>query len=118
MNVQNQPGVKHLSWYSRPVYNAVLDNYIFLVLDSYHQICGARGLLCQNGIPAAIRKDSVHRVARESNINRCGLNIAMAVDLIDKQNVEFAKTTFYPKVSNALEEFGGIERSTFLSTYA
>jgi hypothetical protein len=84
--------------------HAVLDNYIFLVLDSYHQICGARGLLCQNGIPAAIRKDSVHRVARESNINRCELNIAMAVDLIDKQNVEFAKTTFNPKVSNALEE--------------
>jgi hypothetical protein len=74
VNVQNQPGVKHLSWYSRPEYNAVLDNYLFLVIDSYHQLCGARRLLCQNGIPAAgIRKDNIHRVAMELNITDVNL---------------------------------------------
>jgi hypothetical protein len=37
----------------------------------------------------------------------------MTVDLIDKQNIEFAKTTFNLKVSNALEEIGALKEAHF-----
>lgn len=116
VNIQNQNSIKNKMWYSKPEFNSTLGHYLFLILDSYHQLCGARRLVCQNGIPAAgIKKEAFHSITKDSNKNKCGLNIAMAVDLIDKQSVEFAKSTFSPKVTRALEDIGAINEAKFCS---
>lgn len=43
------------------------------------------------------------------------LNMAMAIDLIDKQNVEFAKATFSSKVVKALKNVGAKNEANFCS---
>jgi hypothetical protein len=116
VNIQNQDHYNSRVWYSKPELNSILGHYLFLVLDSYHQICGARRLVCQTGIPAAgISREAFHKIARESNNNKCGLNMAMTIDLIDKQNVEFAKATFSPEVVKALENIGAKNEANFCS---
>jgi hypothetical protein len=80
-----------------------------MILDSCRQLCGFRRLVCQSGIPAkGIKKSAFIKVAEE---NSTGFNIAMVGDLIDKQNVEFAQTTFSEKVACALEKNGDIKEA-------
>lgn len=94
-------------WYSMPEYNSKIDNYLFMVLDSYHQLCGLRRLICQNGIPARnIHRSAFVKIAEECETNQCGLSTAMVCDLIDKQNAAFAQATFNTKVYEALIEIG------------
>lgn len=86
INIVDQDIYNGQKWYSKPEFNSVVGHYMFLVLDSYHQICGARRLVCQNGIPSAgVKKEAFHKIAKDAKDNGCGLNMAMAIDLIDKQ---------------------------------
>ena len=101
-------------WYSMPEYNCITGNYIFMILDTYHQLCGLRRLVCQKGIPCrGIKRSSFVKIAEESTKNNCGLNPAMVDDLIDKQSVEFACATFSEKVSKALDDIGAHNEARF-----
>ena len=100
-------GVTDDKWYSMPEFNSLTGNYVFMILDSYHQLCGARRLVCQNGIPLkGVRREAFVKVAMESEANGCQLSPAMVIDLIDKQNAAFARATFSEKVSDALDSLG------------
>lgn len=106
---ENLNSYNNQHWFSTPEYNDVTGNYLFMILDSCRQLCGFRRLVCQSGIPAkGIKKSAFIKVAEE---NSTGLNIAMVGDLIDKQNVEFAQTTFSEKVACALEKNGDIKEA-------
>ena len=101
-------------WYSMPEYNCQTGNYLFMILDTYHQLCGLRRLVCQNGIPArGIKREAFVKIAEDSENNQCGLNQAMVNDLIDKQSAAFARATFSTKVSNALMNIGAVEEARF-----
>ena len=114
IKMNQQEDILYPMWYPMPEFNEVVDHYLFFILDSYHQLCEARRLICQNGIPAAgIKKENIHRVAKESGQNGCKLNVAIAIDLIDKQNVEFAKTTFSEKVVTELRNIGATKEAEF-----
>ncbi|KAL5011712.1 hypothetical protein ScPMuIL_010263 [Solemya velum] len=101
-------------WYSMPEFNDYIGNYLFMVLDSYHQLCGLRRLVCQHGIPLkGVRREAFVKVAMESETNGCQLSLAMVNDLIDKQNVAFACATFSERVSIALDNIGEHDTAAF-----
>jgi hypothetical protein len=103
-----------IDWYSMPEYNYTTENYLFMVLDSYHQLCGLRRLVCQTGMPSrGIFRNAFVKIAEESTTNRCGLNVAMVNDLIDKQSADFALATFSERVSSALEGIGARQEASF-----
>ncbi|KAK3085103.1 hypothetical protein FSP39_024263 [Pinctada imbricata] len=102
------------NWYSMPEYNVSTGNYLLMILDSYHQICGARRLVCQNGIPLkGVKREAFAKVALESESNGCQLSMAMVNDLIDKQNIAFACATFSEQVADALESIGEYSTAEF-----
>jgi hypothetical protein len=81
-------------WYSMSEYNCKTGNYlhVFTILDTYHQLCGLRRLVCQTGIPSrGIHREAFVKVAEDNENNQCGLNLVMVNDLIDKQSVAFAR---------------------------
>lgn len=93
-NVNVEGITNSIDWYSMPEYNYTTGNYLFMVLDSYHQLCGLRRLVCQTGMPSrGIFRNAFVKIAEESTTNRCGLNVAMVNDLIDKQSADFALAT-------------------------
>jgi hypothetical protein len=101
-------------WYSMPEYNSRTGNYLFMILDTYHQLCGLRRLVCQNGIPfRGVDRAAFVKVAEESELNGCGLSPAMVNDLVDKQSVAFARGTFNMKVAEALDSIGATEEACF-----
>ncbi|MES9972476.1 MAG: hypothetical protein ABW092_20775 [Candidatus Thiodiazotropha sp.] len=54
-------------------------------------------------------------VAESSEVNGCGLNIALVRDLVDKQSVAYAVQTFTETVENALKDIGGINEAKLCS---
>lgn len=93
------------NWYSRPEYNEVFQNYFFVILDAYHQICGLRRLFCATGIPSrGVSNKPLISVAENSDSNNSGLNIAVARDLIDKQSIAYATQTFSENVESSLRD--------------
>lgn len=57
-----------------------------MILDSYHQVCGTKRLVCQTGIPSrGIHRSAFVKIAQNSDQNGVMVN-----NLIDKQNAEFA----------------------------
>ena len=101
-------------WYSMPEYYCQTGNYLFMIFDTYHQLCGLRRLICQNGNPArGIKREAFVRSAEDSENNQCSLNQAMVNDLIDKQSAAFARATFSTKVSNGLMNIGAVVEARF-----
>ena len=102
------------NWYSRPEFNPPQDNYVFMILDAYHQMCGLRRLVCANGIPAAnVSRKGWQKVAEESESNHSGLNRALVNDLIDRQSIGYAVKTFSEGVEDALRNIGYDKEAEF-----
>lgn len=96
------------------VLHARVQYYVFMILDTYHQLCGLRRLVCQKYIPSrGIKRSAFVKIAEENETNRCGLSPAMVNDLIDKQSVAFALGTFNLKVADALDTIGATEEADF-----
>lgn len=112
INVEGIPDFRE--WYSMPEFNKCTGNYVFMILDTYHQLCGLRRLVCQKGIPSrGIKRSAFVKIAEENETNGCGLSPAMVNDLIDKQSVAFALGTFNLKVADALDTIGATEEADF-----
>ena len=103
------------SWYSCPEFQNDVGYYIFMILDAYHQICGARRVFCLKGMPAAgVNNTYVHKIATESEFNGCGLRTAMVSEpMLDRQSVAFAVATFSKEVQRALTEIGAHNEARF-----
>ena len=103
-------------WYSMPEFNDQLGNYLFVILDAYHQLCGLRRAVCSSGMKAAnISNKPFLTVAEASETNVCGLNIALVRDLVDKQSVAYAVQTFAETVEKALLDVGGVNEASLCS---
>lgn len=101
-------------WYFMPEFNRCTGNYVFMIFDTYHQLCGLRRLVGQKGIPSrGIKRSAFVKIAEENETNGCGLSPAMVNDLIDKQSVAFALGTFNLKVADALDTIGATEEADF-----
>ena len=86
-------------WYSQPEYVPDLHEYVYTCLDCHHLFVNARCTVCARGIPGyQISNEAWLHVARECKTNRTGLNLAMVVDLIDRQSNSFAQRTFSKQV--------------------
>ncbi len=77
-------------WFSYPEYSQKRKQLEPRCWDGTHLMTNLRTRVCENGL-GEIKKEAWHQVAKT---RKNPLNVAMAVDLIDKQDIEFAKTTF------------------------
>ncbi|VDI45653.1 Hypothetical predicted protein [Mytilus galloprovincialis] len=92
-----------VTWYSMPEYIPERYMYQFNLLDCHHLFVNARVKCCSTGIDACgIKKEAWIKVAKNSNVNGCGLSLALVEDLVDKQSNGFAQKTFSEDVEKAL----------------
>ena len=99
-------------WYSKSEFNDPLGNFLFVILDAYHQPCKLRRAVCSSGMKAAgIRNKPFLSVAEVIVSNGCGLNISLVRDLVDKQSVTYAVQTFTESVEKALIDIGGMNEA-------
>ena len=97
----------HMDWYSTPEYDHRRGMYQFNILDPYHLMTNARVTVCTRGLKrAGVNKESFLKVAESCKENGIGLSLPMVEELIDKQNIAFALTTFSADVADELRKLG------------
>ncbi|XP_071137033.1 uncharacterized protein [Mytilus edulis] len=103
-----------VTWYSMPEYIPERYMYQFNLLDCHHLFVNARVKCCSTGIDACgIKKEAWIKVAKNSNVNGCGLSLALVEDLVDKQSNGFAQKTFSEDVEKALHSNGDFNEALF-----
>lgn len=96
-------------WFSYPEYSKERKQIEPRCWDGTHLMTNLRTRVCDNGL-GKLKKAAWHEVARAG---KTPLKVAMAVDLIDKQDIEFAKSTFSEAVETSMRELGFPEEADF-----
>ena len=99
------------TWFSVPEFDKRRKRIEPKVWDGTHLLTNWRRAVCEKGTEK-LQKEAWARVAKT---NKTKLREPMVIDLVDKQDIEFAKTTFSEEVATQMLKLGYTEEAKFCS---